>query len=61
MSSCPPRCFSCGKVISNNIFNYIRNSESIGSKEILDKMGYDRFCCRARIMGHINQIKDIPL
>ena len=71
----PVRCFTCGKVIADKWEYYQRESEKLeakverenGSKyffetqtkEILDKLGLDRYCCRRHMLGHVDIIDNL--
>jgi DNA-directed RNA polymerase subunit N (RpoN/RPB10) len=53
----PVRCFSCGKVIGSLYEEYeklLKEGKSV--KEALDILGLERYCCRATLMTHVNNI-----
>jgi DNA-directed RNA polymerase subunit N len=62
----PVRCFTCGKVISDVYEEYKVRKEACDkaikagekpketSKEILDNLGLDRYCCRRMILTHVD-------
>ena len=50
----PIRCFTCGKVIANNWNIYQDMCKQYGRCEVLDKLGYTRYCCRRMFLGEIN-------
>ena len=60
--SFPVRCFTCGKVIGGYEQKY-ENALAEGSnpKEILDKLGIQRYCCRRMFLGHVNLIDQLLL
>jgi DNA-directed RNA polymerase subunit N len=54
----PIRCFSCGKPIAHHWKEFKERSENgENKKEILDSFGFDRYCCRAAFMGHVDLIE----
>jgi len=71
----PIRCFTCGKVIADKWEYYQRECEKLvkeggeregnkyfvqpQSKEILDKLGLDRYCCRRHMLGHVDIIDNL--
>ncbi len=53
----PVRCFSCGSVIGSKWEDYQKLlAEGKSTKEALDKLGVERFCCRSALMTHVNSI-----
>ncbi len=53
----PVRCFSCGKPVGSLWEKYqelLKDGKS--SKEALDEVGLQRFCCRSAIMSHVESI-----
>jgi DNA-directed RNA polymerase subunit N (RpoN/RPB10) len=56
----PIRCFTCNKVIGGKWQEY-QNSLNKGetAKNVLDKMGMKRYCCRRMFLGHVELIDDI--
>lgn len=64
----PVRCFTCGKVISDVYLEYKTRYEEYQKtvaagekpketpKQILDKLGVDRYCCRRMILTHVDLI-----
>ncbi len=56
----PVRCFTCGKVVSDSFESFIQRVE-LGEepKEILNKMGIERYCCRKMIIAHADLIDDV--
>ena len=53
----PIRCFSCGKPIAHLWEEYKELEAKIGAKAALDKLGIDRYCCRALFLGHVDLIE----
>jgi len=53
----PIRCFSCGKPIGHLWEEFQeRLNKGEDRKEILDKLGLDRYCCRGVFLGHVELI-----
>lgn len=53
----PVRCFSCGKVIGSKWEAYqklLKDGKS--TKEALDEVGLERFCCRGALLSHVESI-----
>ncbi|MBU1975468.1 MAG: DNA-directed RNA polymerase subunit N [Nanoarchaeota archaeon] len=53
----PVRCFSCGKPIGHLWEPYnekLKKGED--GKKVMDKLGLERFCCRAIFLGHVDLI-----
>ena len=56
----PVRCYSCGKVIGNLYEDFKRRVKAgEDPKKVLDKLGLERYCCRAVFLGHIDLIKKV--
>ncbi len=56
----PVRCFSCGKVIGAAYEEYkmrVKNGEN--PKEVLDSLGFKRYCCRRIFVAHADLIDDV--
>ena len=56
----PVRCFTCGKPIGHLYAKYrerVTNGEP--SKEVLDSLALDRYCCRRMILTHVELIDEI--
>lgn len=55
----PIRCFSCGKLIADKWeeFNE-RLEQGEEAREILDDLGFTRYCCRRMLLSHRNLIDD---
>lgn len=48
----PIRCFSCGKPVGHLWEEYKKKvEEGASSKEILDELGLERYCCRSMFIG----------
>ena len=56
----PIRCWSCGKPIAHLWEDY-QESVKAGEdkKKVLDKLGLERYCCRAIFLGHVDLIDTI--
>lgn len=52
MTTFPPRCFTCGKVVGteSNIEKYLKGLDK--QRETLDSMGLRRSCCRRMFLGY---------
>jgi DNA-directed RNA polymerase I, II, and III subunit RPABC5 len=66
----PIRCFTCGKVLADKWEYYKREVEllekekeadnkdpkfeGIRTKEVLDKLGLEKMCCRRHMLGHVD-------
>ena len=66
---CPVRCFSCGKLVADKYYDFREEVEKLQvAKEgdvgrILDKLGFDRYCCRRMLISHedlLDEIIDYP-
>ncbi len=56
----PIRCMSCGKPVAHLWEEYKeRTGKGESPKEVLDKLGLKRYCCRALFLGHVDLIDDI--
>jgi DNA-directed RNA polymerase subunit N (RpoN/RPB10) len=53
----PVRCFSCGKPIGQ-LWEQFKEGVEKGEdrKKLLDKLGLERYCCRAVFLGHVDLI-----
>ncbi len=66
----PVRCFTCGKVISQEYEAFNEQYQSYKQdilegkqptktpKDILDELGIDRYCCRRMIISHVDLLKE---
>jgi DNA-directed RNA polymerase subunit N (RpoN/RPB10) len=51
----PVRCFSCNKPVAHLWEEYLeRVKKGEDKKEALDKLGVERYCCRALFLGHVD-------
>lgn len=56
----PVRCFTCGKVIGSAFEEYVRRvGMGESSKEVLDSLHLDRYCCRRMILTHADLIDEV--
>lgn len=56
----PIRCMTCGKPVAHLWEAYqdgIKKGKN--SKRLLDKLGLERYCCRALFLVHVDLIKKI--
>lgn len=54
----PVRCFSCGKPIAQLWESYKKQvAEGKNSKQVLDELGVDRYCCRSVFLGQEDLIE----
>jgi len=56
----PIRCFSCGKPVGHLWEEYqdaIKNGAD--PKKTMDKLGLDRYCCRALFLGHVDLLDTV--
>lgn len=56
----PIRCMSCGKPIGH-LWEDFKAKVAKGEKpkEVMDKLGLERFCCRAQFLGHVDLIDEV--
>jgi len=56
----PIRCFSCGKVVSQNYEEFLSRTDK-GEKpgKVLNELGIDRYCCRRTIFSQVDLIDDL--
>lgn len=54
----PVRCFSCGKPVAH-LWKDFKEKTSKGekTKEVLDELGLERYCCRATFMGQTDLLE----
>ena len=56
----PIRCFTCGKVIANKWEEFKKRIETgESSNDILDSLGFTRYCCRRMLISHIELIDEL--
>ena len=54
----PIRCFSCNKPVAHLWEEYVdRVEKGEDKKEGLDKLGLERYCCRALFLGHVDLLE----
>ncbi len=53
----PVRCFSCGKPVGH-LWEAFKERVAAGenTKDVMDKLGLKRYCCRALFLGHVDLI-----
>lgn len=56
----PIRCFSCSKPVAH-LYDGFKEEVKKGKKpkEVLDKLGLDRYCCRALFLGHVDLLEEV--
>ena len=56
----PVRCFSCGGLIAHKWeeFNEMKDAGT-DVMTALDKLGFDRYCCRRMFVSHIDLIEEV--
>jgi len=56
----PVRCWSCGKVIAHKYEEYQNAiAEGKDAGEVLDDLGFNRYCCRRMFVGHIDLVDEV--
>ena len=56
----PIRCFTCGKPIGHLYKVYAqRVADGEDSKDVLDDLGLERYCCRRMFLTHVNLIDEV--
>ncbi|MBD3261801.1 MAG: DNA-directed RNA polymerase subunit N [Candidatus Altiarchaeales archaeon] len=56
----PMRCYSCGKPIAQSWEQYQKRvNEGEDAKNVLDDLGFDRYCCRRMILSHSDIVDEI--
>lgn len=56
----PVRCFTCGKVIGGLYEEFLRRVQmGEQSKEVLDSLGLERYCCRRMFLTHVELIDEV--
>ena len=62
---CPVRCYSCGKVVADKYYEFREEVDKLQvPKEgdvgrILDRLGFDRYCCRRMLISQDELIDEI--
>lgn len=57
MSTFPPRCFTCGKVLILEKYQKLLE-EGYKEDNAMDLMGLKRFCCRRMFLGYVPEIDE---
>jgi DNA-directed RNA polymerase subunit N len=58
----PIRCFTCGKVIANKWEEFKKRiAAGESSNDILDSLGFTRYCCRRMLISHVELIDELLL
>ena len=53
----PVRCFTCGKVIADKYEQFKREvRQGEDPAVVLDRLGFNRYCCRRMLLSHIDII-----
>merc|ERR1712159_865257 len=56
----PVRCFTCGKVIGNKWDTYLDLLQAdYSERDALDALGLSRYCCRRKVMCHVDLIEKL--
>ena len=56
----PVRCFTCGKVVGSAYSEYAKRVKAgENPKDVLDDLGFERYCCRRMIVSHADLIGEI--
>ena len=56
----PVRCFGCGKPVGHLWEKYREEVENgKNPKDIMDKLGLERSCCRALFLGHVDLLDTV--
>lgn len=56
----PIRCWSCGKPIAHLWEEYQdKTAKGEHTKQVLDELGLQRYCCRAMFLGHVDLIDTV--
>jgi len=52
--------FSCSRPVAH-LYDSFKEEVKKGKKpkEVLDKLGLDRYCCRALFLGHVDLLEEI--
>ena len=55
----PVRCFSCGKIIGDKWEAFSqRLSRGEHPNEVLDDLGFERYCCRRMMLSHVELVDE---
>ena len=54
-----PRCLSCGKPIGQAWEEFKKRVEENNedSKQVLDELGLERYCCRSMFLGQVDKLE----
>ncbi len=57
----PVRCYTCGKVIGHlyEQYKYRINEMGENSKEAMDSLKLENYCCRRIFLAHVDLIDDL--
>ena len=56
----PIRCFSCGKPVAQDWEKYQEEiKKGADPKKVLDKLGYERYCCRRMFISQMDTIDEV--
>ncbi|HLD10482.1 MAG TPA: DNA-directed RNA polymerase subunit N [Candidatus Nanoarchaeia archaeon] len=56
----PIRCFGCGKPVGHLWESYKeRVAKGEKSKDVLDDLGLERYCCRGLFIGHVDLLDTV--
>jgi len=56
----PVRCFTCGKVVGSAFADFQKRIEMGESPaDVLDSLGFERYCCRRMLVSHADLIDEI--
>ncbi|MCK5140081.1 MAG: DNA-directed RNA polymerase subunit N [Thermodesulfovibrionia bacterium] len=56
----PIRCFTCGNPVARDWENYCeRVSGGESPMDVMNSLGYDRYCCRRMFLSHCELIDEI--
>jgi len=53
----PIRCQSCGKPLAHLWEEFQTKTKNGNIKEVLDELKLERYCCRAKLMGTVENIE----
>jgi DNA-directed RNA polymerase subunit N len=54
----PVRCFSCNKPLGHLYEEFLEKvKKGEERKDVLDKLGVERYCCRALFLGHVDLLE----
>ncbi|MBI4020431.1 MAG: DNA-directed RNA polymerase subunit N [Candidatus Aenigmarchaeota archaeon] len=50
----PIRCMTCGKPVGHLWEAFQKEAKAVGQKDAMDKLGLERYCCRALFVSHVD-------